>query len=396
MRILFLSTWFPYPPTNGSRLRVFNVLRSLAAHHEVTLLSFAYGPEADPGTPALTALCRSIEAFPMRPFAPSSWRARGGYLRPTPRWILDTYSEEMAQRVRAVLATDRYDLLVASQLLAASYVPRSGAPPALYEEVELGLSYEQFAHAPSSLQRSRRSLTWLKHRFYLARLLRSFRACTVVSERERQLLDRAAPRHPPVTVIPNGVVLADYADVHETPRPNHLIFAGSFGYSANYDAMCWFVRDVYPLICARVPDVRLTITGDTANRPLPLGPNVVHTGYVEDVRPLVARAWISVAPRRMGGGTRVKILEAMALGTPVVSTSKGAEGLDVIHDTHLLIADAPHLFAEHVVHLLGDAGLRSRLAREARELVARRYAWDVIGPRFAQLAAETARPGTAS
>jgi glycosyltransferase involved in cell wall biosynthesis len=218
----------------------------------------------------------------------------------------------------------------------------------------------------------------------------------VVSERERQLLDCAAPQHPPVTIIPNAVHLGDYDDVHETPRPNQLIFAGSFSYSANYDAMCWFVRDVYPLIRARVPDVRLTITGDTANRPLPPAPNAVHTGYVEDVRPLVAGAWISVAPIRIGGGTRVKILEAMALGTPVVATSKGAEGLEVTNDAHLLIADTPQLFAQHVVRLLGDADLRSRLARRARELVARRYAWGVIGPRFAQLAADTARPRTAS
>jgi glycosyltransferase involved in cell wall biosynthesis len=396
MRILFLSTWFPSPPDNGSRQRVFNVLRSLAAHHEVTLVSSAYAPEADRGAPVLTTLCRRIEVFPIRPFAPSSWRARVGYLQLAPRSIIDTYSEEMAQRVRTVVATERYDLVVASQLLAASYVPSWGAPPALYEEVELGLSYEQFARAPSLLQRGRRSLTWLKHRLYLARLLRSFRACTVVSERERQLLDRAAPQHPPVTIIPNAVNLPDYADVHETPRPNQLIFAGSLGYSANYDAMCWFMREVYPLIRARVPDVQLTITGGAANRSVPAAPNVLHTGYVDDVRPLVAGAWISVVPIRMGGGTRVKILEAMALGTPVVATSKGAEGLDVTHDTHLLIADAPCLFAEHVLRLLRDADLRNRLAQNARELVAQRYSWGAIGPRFAQLAVETARSTTDS
>lgn len=391
MRILFLSTWFPYPPSNGSKQRVFNLLRSVAAQHEVTLLSLGDLAEADLRPPELGALCRRIEVFPLKPFAAHSWR---GHLRAAPRSIVGTYSEEMAQRLRAMVATERYDVLVASQLLAASYVPCCGGLPALYEEVELGLLYEQLARAASLLQRSRHGLTWLKHRFYLARLLRSFRACTVVSERERQLLDLAAPQHPPITIIPNAVNLADYADVHETPRPNQLIFAGSLGYSANYDAMSWFVREVYPLIRARVPDVQLTITGDAANRPLPPAPNVVQTGYVEDVRPLVAGAWISVVPIRMGGGTRVKILEAMALGTPVVSTSKGAEGLEVTNDAHLLIADTPQLFAQYVVRLLRDADLRSRLARRARELVASRYTWSVIGPRFAQLAADIAQPGT--
>jgi glycosyltransferase involved in cell wall biosynthesis len=157
--------------------------------------------------------------------------------------------------------------------------------------------------------------------------------------------------------------------------------------------MCWFVGDVYPLIHARVPDVQLTITGEAANRPLPAAPNVVHTGHVENVRPLVASSCISVAPIRIGGGTRVKILEAMALGTPVVATSKGAEGLDVCHGVHLLIADTPHAFAEQVLRLLADPGLRRELSRNARDVVEARYNWKAIGCRFEELLASLAPSG---
>ncbi|MBP1684186.1 MAG: putative glycosyltransferase [Deltaproteobacteria bacterium] len=386
MRILFLSSWFPYPPSNGSKLRTFNLLRELSRQHDVTLLSFADQPDVDPAAPALAGMCRAVEvvATPCRSARRAAWLS---FLRTAPRSLVGTRSPEMEQRIGELLSASPFDLVIASQLQAASYVPSCGGLTALFEEVELGVLYEQFAHAPSVLRRLRYGLTWFKHRRYLARLLRSFRACTVVSERERALLSSTVPEHPAITVIPNGVDLADYASVHQTPQRNRLIFTGSFRYIANHDAMCWFVRDVYPLIRAGVPDIQLTITGDAADRRVPDTPGVVHTGHVADVRPLIASSWISVAPVRIGGGTRVKILEAMALGTPVVATSKGAEGLDVRHGVHLLIADTPHAFAEQVLHLLADPELRAELSRNARQMVEARYNWTTIGRRLAELVA---------
>jgi len=131
--------------------------------------------------------------------------------------------------------------------------------------------------------------------------------------------------------------------------------------------------------------VRLFITGDHAGKSLPPAGNVTLTGYVDDVRPLVARAWASIVPLRIGGGTRLKILEAMALGTPVVATSKGAEGLEVRHGKHLLIADGPAAFADEVMRLLRDAELRAALAANGRRLVAERYDWATVMPGFLEL-----------
>jgi sugar transferase (PEP-CTERM/EpsH1 system associated) len=393
MRILFLSSWFPYPPINGSKLRTFNLLRALSGRHAVTLLSFADQMDVPAAVPALAGRCRAVEVVGAAPVRPRRGAAWIGYLRPAPRSIAGTRSQEMERRIEALLARDRFDLVIASQLPAASYVPACGGLPALFEEVEIGVLHEQFARALSVPQRIRYGLTWVKHRRYLARLLRSFRACTVVSERERTLLTAAVPVHPAITVIPNGVDLADYADVDATPQRNQLIFTGSFRYFANHDAMSWFLSEVYPLVRARMPAVQLTITGDAANRRVPEMPNVVHTGHVDDVRPLVASSWISVAPLRIGGGTRVKILEAMALGTPVVATSKGAEGLEVRHGVHLLIADTPHAFAEQILRLLVDPGLRRDLSCHARELVASRYNWKAIGRRFEELLASLVPAG---
>jgi len=205
------------------------------------------------------------------------------------------------------------------------------------------------------------------------------------------LLSLAVPNYQSIEVIPNCINVADYNDVHEVAQVNTMIFTGSFRYFANHDAMTWFLREIYPRIQARVPDIHLTVTGDHANLPLPPAENVTLTGFVDDVRPLVASSWASLAPLRLGGGTRLKILEAMALRTPVVTTSKGAEGLDVQRDEHLLIADTPEAFAEAVIRLLKKPGLRKQLTGNAYQLVREKYDWAVVMPRFLNLIERVAR-----
>lgn len=391
LSILFLSGWFPYPPNNGSKLRIYNLLRGLAERHDITLLSFADQSDVDPNTPALRALCRGVQVVPRKPFAPHSRRARLGFFSLTPRSVVDTYSPEMARRIEQTVSARNYNVIIASEITTAGYAPRFQGLPALFEDPEMGVLYEQYARATSPRQRFRYGLTWAKHRRYLARLLRHFQACTVVSEQERQLLSQAVPAHPPIEIIPNGVNLSDYENVHEEPEPNTLIFTGAFTYGANHDAMTWFVGQVYPLIQAQAPDVHLYITGNHADKPLPPADGVTRTGYVDDVRPLVARSWVSLAPLRIGGGTRLKILEAMALRTPVVATSKGAEGLDVQNGEHLLIADTPQAFADAVICLLKDPALRRRLTDNAYQLVREKYDWAVIMPRFLHLVEQVAR-----
>jgi glycosyltransferase involved in cell wall biosynthesis len=192
--------------------------------------------------------------------------------------------------------------------------------------------------------------------------------------------------------VPNGVDCHHNRPGSVQAVPHTLVFNGSLSYSANYDAMRYFLAQVYPLIQREIPDVSLTITGSTKNLDLgPLGadPSVRFSGYVDDIRPLVTGAWACVVPILEGGGTRLKILEAMALGTPVVATSKGAEGLDVADGKDILIADEPDEFAGHVICLLRDRALRQRLAAQARRLAEQRYEWTQIGQRFALLVEST-------
>jgi glycosyltransferase involved in cell wall biosynthesis len=202
---------------------------------------------------------------------------------------------------------------------------------------------------------------------------------------ERDHLSDLVPGYHRIEVIANGVSLDDYELDGLIPRPNTLIYTGSFRYCANYEAMLWFVNDVLPIIKREVPDVQLTITGDHANLPFPASENVILTGYVDDVRPLIASSWVTIAPLLVGGGTRLKVLEAMALRSPVVATSKGVEGLSVQDGEHLLIANRSEDFAQSILLLLRDAELRQRLASNAYQLVQQHYDWKVIMPEFLKL-----------
>ena len=198
----------------------------------------------------------------------------------------------------------------------------------------------------------------------------------------------------PLEVVPNGVDCDHNRPGLAQPQPIRLVYNGSLTYSANYDAMRWFLAEVYPRIKAQVPGVSLTITGSTRGvdlAGLALDDTVRLTGFVDDVRIPVAEAGVCVVPIRQGGGTRLKILEAMALGTPVVATSKGAEGLDAVDGEHLLLADDPEAFARRTVELLGNPALRHDLAANARRLVEDRYDWAAIGQRFVDLVEATVK-----
>jgi len=386
MNILFLSRWFPFPPDNGSKLRIYRLLSGLSKFHNITLLSFVEQPFAD--SQALsTQFCSRVEVITWRPYNPGSLKAKLGILGSSPRFISDTHSPEMEMLIRRVVSEEKYDLVIASQLSMAAYYHSFRHIPALFEEIELGLFYDQAANAGNIFKRLRYSLTWFKLNRYLSQLLNSFQACTVVSQQEHQLLTKNLPKHQgKVEVIPNCVDIVDYSGLQLTqPEPDQLIFSGSFRYYVNHDAMVWFVREVYPIIIKFNPQIRLVITGDHGDLPLPSTTNVTLTGYVDDVKPLIASSSVSLAPIWSGGGTRLKILEAMAIGTPVVATTKGAEGLDVRAGEHLLIADTADAFADCVIRILVDKDLRDRLVKNASLLIKEKYDWSAVAPRFLRL-----------
>ena len=203
----------------------------------------------------------------------------------------------------------------------------------------------------------------------------------VVSEREARLLRAITAHAERIAVVPNGVTLTAPGDL-PVRDAHRLVYSGSTTYAPNRDAVSFFAADILPRVRGRVPDAWLAVTGGTESvllDGLTTASGVTFTGWLADIRAYVAASRVCVVPLRQGGGTRLKILEAMALGTPVVATAKGAEGLDLTSGEDILIADDPDAFADATSCLLTDDALHARIAARAKETVATRYDWEMIG-----------------
>ncbi len=380
MRLVIVSSWFPFPPTNGAKLRAWYLTRELASRHEVTLLSFAEPGEATGSArDRLRSVCRDVVIVGGNPHKVRGRLSRRGLLSTTPRSYAQTYSARMAAAVSR--ARTAADAAIGMQVGAALYLPEFRGWPRVFDEAELGQIFD--VRQPTVLERLRHRLTCVKYGAFIRSLVRQCSRTTVVSDVEHALLGAIGCDVSRVRVVPNGVDEA-YLGVSVLKMVDRLIYAGALTYSANRDAVEYFLGTIWPLVRRARPGSTLCVTGSYEGVDVDALPNldgVVLTGHVENVVDEVARSSVCVVPLRRGGGTRLKILEAMALGTPVVSTSKGAEGLEVQGGVHLLVADQPEDFARAVLSVLNDGELARALASNARRLVAERYTW----PRIAGL-----------
>ena len=304
------------------------------------------------------------------------------FLSSTPRSFIDTFSLEIVRNIEQLISAQNFDLIIASQINMAAYGNYFNQIPAIFEEAEVGILFEQYKKTTSPIKRFRYWLTWTKHKHFLKSVLKHFKAVTVVSQQENNLLTEAIPEHPTLEVIPNCINITDYESINEKPQPNSIIFTGAFTFEPNYEAMLWFVKDVLPIIQKKIPDAHLSITGNHGERTLHPNPNVTLTGFVEDIRPYIARSMCSIVPILSGGGTRLKILEAMALGTPVIATTKGAEGLDLQPGEQILVADSAQGFANAVISVLSEPKIHQKLSTRALQQVSEHYNWPKTIPTF--------------
>jgi len=395
MKILYLSTWFPYPPDNGSKLRVYHLLRALAQKHQVTLVSFAFATAQLDASGDLRDWCQQIHTVPVDPFEINRAGALSTFLSLRP--MASRPVAAMSQLTTGMMQSGDFEVVIASTEMMMDYAlaAQPGTTRILEEHNSMARwAHERYQEASSTMHRLRCWTSWRKAARYTARTYPNFDLVTMVSEADRQATRAAAGADRlRVEVVPNGVDCQLNRPGLARPRPGALVYNGSLTYGANYDAMRWFLAEVYPRLKSQIPGVSLTITGSTRGvdlAGLTLDDTVHLTGFVDDVRLPVAGAELCVVPIRQGGGTRLKILEAMALGTPVVATTKGAEGLDVIDGEHLLLADDAETFAARTLDLLHNPILRQRLATRARQRVETHYDWRSIGACFAGLVEATA------
>ena len=392
MKIIFLSTWFPYPLSQGSKIRAYHLLQALARQHEITLVSFVDTKIENEWLAHISSLCHKVELIQRDPFASQSRQTALGRLSLRPTSVVATHSPEMAARVQRLAFDWTPDRIIALTFVTAPYALKIPDVPKVVDVDNLmtQMLYEAYQQTRHPAQKFRRWLAWQKFQRYERWLFGQFDLLLAISAQDRRTLQTLIPaKSGKIVIVPNGVDTVSHRLGLSPATPNTLIFNGALTYSPNYEAINYFLQNIFPLVRAEIPDIRLQITGSTDKVPLtqlPLDDHVIFTGYLPDIRPAVAGSWVCVVPLRSGGGTRLKILEAMALGTPVISTSKGAEGLTAIDGKHLLIADTPGEFAAQTVHLLRNPELRRMLTVNARQLVEEKYNWVEIGQQFCEFA----------
>ncbi len=404
MRILFLTQVLPFPPDSGPKIKTLNVLRYLAqAGHTVTLCSFIRSEAEKESLSLLEPYCRGgIYTVLLH-------RSRGADLRyliqslfsQVPFLIRRDFSREMCalvQSLDAIPQDRRYDVIHADQLnmgqyaLAAHSAGRCGTNPALVLD-DHNAVWTIVARAVESAPfflRPFLNLEAQRLESYEGSLCCRMDAVLAVSQIDKQALVQAGADPDRITVIPIAV---DAANAVQVPRPEHsaeILTVSTLFYPPNADGVRWFIKEVYPLIRFRVPESTLTIVGPRPPQDIiefgKKNPGHVRvTGYVADLRPYLARAAVMVVPLRSASGMRVRILEALAEGIPLVTTSIGVEGIDAVDGVHVLVANQAEVFAERVAQLLGDRELAARLAQNGRHLVEEKYDWQTVLPQLGQI-----------
>jgi glycosyltransferase involved in cell wall biosynthesis len=308
-------------------------------------------------------------------------------------------------RVEAALATGRFDLVVCDFLVPAVNMPRRLPCPAVLftHNVEAEIWRRHYERQTDPVRRFLFRQQWQRMLRFEAATLRRFDLVLAVSDADRDTLQRLYPADltAPVFTVATGVDTTYFAPrPAPAEAPPQLVFTGSMDWIPNEDAMTFFCQDVLPLIRAQRPDVQLSIVGRAptpAVQRLADIPGVRVTGRVDDVRDYVGDAAVYIVPIRIGGGTRLKIYEAMGMAKAVVSTTIGAEGLPVTDGSDLLLADTADTFASAVLQLLGDPARRVQLERAARDLVVTRYDWSAVAGQLEDaLVKAAARPATAA
>jgi glycosyltransferase involved in cell wall biosynthesis len=387
VKVAFITGRVPYPLNTGGRIRTFHLLKEISHVHRVTLLTAVETAEEESALAALRERIpnlgvRAVKVPPRRAPIRKIARAIWNPMDPLPyTWAAFRHSR-FSDNVHSALRETQYDLLHCDHIQVAYALLGVDAPPRLINEhnIEHILIGRLAEHAPDTLRRA--AILWQarKTRVSELRTLAAFQRCVVVSDVDRLEIGRMLPGLP-VTVVPNGVDVATFTVRSGTYSPYLMVFTGAMDWRPNIDGIAWFVSEALPRIRQRIPQADLVVVGRNPSGALirKLGASgVTFTGTVEDVRPYMERAALIVVPLRVGGGTRLKILEAWAMGKPVLSTSIGAEGLPAIDGRNIALADTAEELAEEAARLLNEPEAAARLGTAGRNVVEDRFAWERI------------------
>lgn len=387
MKILFVSPYNPYPPDFGGAIRVFHILRNLAARFDVTVAMFARGGTAEK---LVTELGAPIAGVHVLPGGRSMQQRRLNQLKTifTRRSFFSSAiaGRGMEELLAGLMHDQHFDVVHTEFSHMATIVPASDAVHVLDAH---NVEYDNFKRmaekAPDPFRKIFYQMEFEKFRREEIDACSRQHALVVTSERDRTIFQQHLPGMRTM-VVPNGVDAGYFSPTPGQEEPFRIVFTGMMAYIPNYDGIEWFIDEIFPRIRERRPEARLSVVGKNPPARITRRASefVEVTGTVPDVRPYIDRASVYVVPLRMGGGTRLKITEAMAMRKPIVTTSIGCEGIDVTNGETALIADTAEAFAESVLRLFDDRSLRTKLCANAHDLLHAKYEWSVVGTKLAE------------
>lgn len=393
MRILWVKAGGLVPPDTGGKIRSYNILRQLAKHHAVTLFSFHAAHDND----AHAELGRIFQRVVLVPLDLPATKSAGEsldysvHLFSREPYNLTKYCRPVVRnKLRALLQEETYDVLLCDFLAAAGAIPWDlPCPKVLFaHNVEAIIWQRHYEVARNPLWKALSWREWKRMEAAERRYLQKADHIIAVSENDRAAFAKfLGPQK--LSVILTGADTEFFQPSQENEIPNSLVFTGSMDWLPNEDGIFYFADKIFPLIRRQTPNVTLCVVGRKPSRRLQdlasRTPDIQLTGWVEDVRPYLAKSAVCIVPLRIGGGTRLKIFEAMSMAKAIVSTSIGAEGLPVENGKHLLVADDPESFAQSTLQLLSIASQRAQIGCAARRLVEENYSWAKVSKGFAEV-----------
>lgn len=393
MNILFLSTENPYPPDHGHYIRTYNILKYIVSYHNVYFLAFIKNKENFNNVEPIRRMCKFADVF-INPDDESRFRFFLSLLinifSPLPYIAQKYYQKNMRQKIKEILKENKIDIVHFDMLHLARYLTEvEGIPKILTEHnVETFRILSLLKNSRNIIFKMFMYLQYIKLKRYEKNVCPNFDICATVSEHDLNLLKTMSPSTKCV-VIPNGVDTTYFMPDGRNPLPNSLIWVGGMDNLYNREAVDFFLSKIFPFIQREMPGVKFTAVGKLPTKKLlhlaRTNKNIEVIGYVNDVRPFINSAAVYVAPIKSGSGTKLKVLNALSMAKPVVTTSMGVEGIDAKDYEHLMIADDPELFATKTINLLNNPQYALKIGGNGRKLIIEKYDWEIIGKRMNRL-----------
>lgn len=384
LKILFLAHLFPLPLDSGGKIKSYYTLKALAAEHDVRVLTFVRSDDELAHMNELESICR-VDLVKLKR---GKFRQISDLLRAVTLGksfiVSRDYRDEMRSAYDRIIADFGPDVVHIDHLQMAQFVVFDGTYKTVLDHHNVeSMIIKRLADTSESLSvRLYAGMEWPKLQRYELDICRKASMVLTVSEEDKSTLTDLCPELTNIMSVPIGADVDYFRHVERSQESNNILSIGTMYWPPNVDSMLYFHREIYPIVKTQVPECTLAIAGQRpveSIRALASHPSISVIGYVSDSRELSKDCGVFVVPLRSGSGVRVKILNALAMGLPVISTSVGAEGLEVESGTHLMLADTPTDFANAVVTVLKDRELADRIGRNGRALVCEKYSWDVVG-----------------